>query len=122
MNDYREVDASLLKLLTDAIPLAIFLTDATGRISGWTGSAGKMLGFSESEAIGRRFDSLFAATRRAGDDYVRTVELAGRAANYKEIGVATRADGSQFLAVLTMDRVSDGRGEPVAYACTLGPV
>jgi PAS domain S-box-containing protein len=122
MNARRLQDPSLHKLLAEAIPLAIFLTDPAGLISGWTGSAEKMLGFAEPDVIGRPFDTLFDPAYGSQHRDSWAIELSGRAANYKDIGRATKADGSQFLAIFTMDRVTDERGGLIGYACTLGPV
>jgi PAS domain S-box-containing protein len=118
----NEKDSSVLQLLTEVIPLAIFLVDAMGRVSGWTGSAEKLLGYSEPDAIGRRFDELFKPAKELIGVEARAIELAGRAAYYKEIGLATRADGSRFLAIYTMDRIKIDRNDVTGYACTLAPV
>jgi len=116
--DYPEV----LKLLTDVIPLAIFLTDRTGRVSGWTGSAEKMLGYPKLDAIGRSFNDFFEPNCGPDGAHARDIELLGHTAHYKEKGLATRADGTQFLAIFTMDRVRGSDGSQIGYACTLGPV
>jgi PAS domain S-box-containing protein len=122
MDSRTEQQSSLHKLLADAIPLAIFLTDEAGFVSGWTGSAERLLGYAKPDVMGRKFETFFEPTHYAAHHEARWVELADRASNFREIGRATRADGSRFLAVFTMDRVTDRRGRAIAYACTLGPV
>jgi PAS domain S-box-containing protein len=119
MIDRRDYEASIHKLLTDVIPLGIFLCDTQGRISGWTGSATSMTRLTEDEVVGQSFQALF---RPAKEQEVApwASGLPGSAANYREVVFARRKDGSEFLAVFTMDRLSDHQGVPVGYACTLG--
>jgi PAS domain S-box-containing protein len=121
MIDMQRQEVSLHKLITDAIPIGIFLCDPAGRVTGWTGSAEKVVGVGEADAIGRSFQDFF---RPADEDERsrRKDQLIGRASNYREVGFAIRADGSPMLAVFTMDRVTDERGIVTGYACTLGPV
>jgi PAS domain S-box-containing protein len=119
MIDRPPAPTSLHRLLVDAIPVAVFLADPVGRVAGWTGSAERLLGLSDSEAIGRSCESIFRPTDQPGSGDLRSIELPARASNYREIGLAFRADGSQFLAVFTMDRIADERGAIIGYACTL---
>jgi PAS domain S-box-containing protein len=115
----RSLQPSLHKLLADSVALGIFLCDPAGRVSGWTRSASNLTGVSEADIVGREVQVLFrpaSATERG----MWQAALRGSAANYRDIGFALRADGSEFLAVFTMDRVSGEAGNVIGYACTLG--
>lgn len=119
MIDRPEEPTSLHRLLVDAIPVAVFLADSTGHVAAWTGSAQRLLGFSEADIVGRPCERVFRPTDEPGSDRIRTIELPGRASNYREVGRGFRSDGSEFLAVFTMDRIDDEQGRITGYACTL---
>jgi PAS domain S-box-containing protein len=113
--------SSIHKLLADSIPVGLFLCNPEGRVSGWTGSATNLTGWSDRDAIGRSFQALFRAAED-GDRAELTALGFSSAANYRKVGFARRADGTEFLAVFTMDRVTNEAGKVIGYACTLGPL
>ena len=118
MSDVPPDDAPL-KLLTDVIPVAIFLVDPSGRVSAWTGSAEKLLGFSHTEAMSLRIESLFRPAFEKDAEAIRSFELSGRASHYREAGYAIKRDGTEFLAVCTLDRARSEHDELSGYACTI---
>ncbi|HUJ17422.1 MAG TPA: EAL domain-containing protein [Nitrospirota bacterium] len=91
--------------------MAQFLVAANGTISSWNPAAERLLGFSERDIVGRRYELCFldedVKLGRPGHG-LRTAETEGR---FEQAGPRRRKDGSAFQAqsMITALRREDGR-------------
>jgi PAS domain S-box-containing protein len=105
------------RLLIDGVrDHALFILDADGFVSTWNSGAERIKGFSESEAIGRRYQDFFTEEdRKAG---VPAAVLAAAAANgvAQANGYRVRKDGSRFEAESSVSRLLAREGALRGYA------
>lgn len=111
-----EDSAEQLRLLVETVhEHAVFLMDADRRVTSWNGGAERLLGYSESEALGMSGDALVAKVEGRPSGH----GTAGAGEETRDARWHVRRDGSQFWgsSVTTALRAPDGsvRG----FACVL---
>jgi two-component system, chemotaxis family, CheB/CheR fusion protein len=99
----------------NATDYAIFSTDLDRNVTIWNTGAQRVLGYAESEVLGRSADIIFTAEDRAGgapEHESQTALREGRAADDRE---HQRKDGSRFWASGVMMLMRDANGQAVGF-------
>ena len=97
---------------------AVVVLDKEGRILSWNVGAGRMLGFSAERIVGQKFfDRFYPAERLASDK--RSLKTAASAERAEEEVWLTRADGSIFLANITLSAIRDRGGRSRGFTALL---
>jgi PAS domain S-box-containing protein len=87
----------MFRLLIEGVEdYAIFLLDPQGRVMSWNPGAERLLGYKETEMLGRHYSCLFTAedsTRGEPEQELRTASKAGRS---EDVRWHVRKDGTRF--------------------------
>ena len=100
-----------LALLIDAVQdYAIFLLGPDGEIRTWNTGARRIMGYADSEAIGRNFSIFYGPDDLAARKPQRELETAAAVGRVEDEGWRIRKDGKRFWAttVITVLRNPDG--------------
>ena len=99
------------RLLVESVrDYAIFMLDATGRVSTWNAGAERIKGYTAQDIIGKHFSIFYpaAAVQRGHPDYeLRVATAEGR---FEEEGWRMRKDGSLFWANVVITALRDESG------------
>ncbi|WP_143229865.1 PAS domain S-box protein [Actinophytocola xanthii] len=108
-NDLRVAEKQLWLILNGTEDYAINILAPDGRVMNWSASAERLTGYSEAEAIGRPYASLFApvAAEDGGFDEVLAAAWCGP---MQLAGEVRRKDGGCFSALGTVTPVHDADG------------
>ncbi len=111
----REQDARMRLILDSAADYAIVTMDNGGCVTSWNRGAQNIIGYTETEILGRSGDVVFTAEDRAAGRFAvelrRAVET-GRASNERW---HLRRDGTRFWASGLMMPLLDPDGTPVGF-------
>lgn len=94
-------------------PNAVICADHAGTITEWNDGATRMFGYEADEAVGRSLDIIIPQEMRAAHHAGMQRNLAGGSAGIVGATIelrATRRDGSQFPAEITVSRWDEGAG------------
>lgn len=101
-----------LNLLIDgAAEYAIYMLDPEGRVTIWNKGAERLKGWLESEAVGRYFSDFYSADAVAAGKPQADLDRARSEGRFQEEDMATRKDGSQFLANISLTALYDDKGK-----------
>ena len=106
---HRDAEERFRLILESAKEYAIFALDEDGRVTTWNTGAERILGYHETDVIGRPGEIFFTPEDRAADEPGREMSLArsqGRAANERW---HLRKDGSTFWGSGVMLPLADHR-------------
>ena len=107
----RPVTSDELELLIDAVQdYAIFILDREGHIRSWNRGASRIMGYDESEIIGRHFSLFYGPEDLAADKPGHELATALSEGRIEDEGWRLRKDGTRFFAntVITPLREEDG--------------
>ena len=107
----RPVTPDELELLIDAVQdYAIFILDREGNIRSWNRGASRIMGYDESEIIGRHFSLFYGPQDLAAEKPRHELETALSEGRIEDEGWRLRKDGTRFFAntVITPLREEDG--------------
>ncbi len=94
---------------------AIFLTDTAGRVTNWNRGAERILGYSESEVIGRAAAIFFTPEDRAAREPEREMATAMETGRAEDERWHLRRDQTRFWATGILTPVRDGGGELLGF-------
>ena len=103
------------QVLDSANDFAIISTDLAGRISGWNAGAASILGWTETEMLGRPADVIFMPEDRAAGLPEVEMDRAARNGRTADERWHRRKDGSRFWASGEMMPLRDERGAHTGY-------
>jgi PAS domain S-box-containing protein len=110
-------DAGDYRLLVDNLrDVAVFMTDAGGRITSWNPGVERVLGYAEAEFIDRPTEMIFTPEDLAGgahEQEMRTAEAEGRAEDNRW---HVRRDGTRFWSSGLMVSLRDAGGRLIGFA------
>ncbi|TWO71615.1 PAS domain S-box protein [Caenimonas sedimenti] len=109
----RASEERLRLLVESAREYAIFSTDLERRVTSWNSGAERLLGFSESEVMGRSADIIFTPEDRADGAPEREAATALREGRASDERTHMRKDGSRFFGSGAMMAMRNTAGEPV---------
>lgn len=106
----RESEERFRLVVDGARDVAMLLLDNGGKITTWNTGAGRLLGFSEAEAVGQPIAIIFTPDARAAGVPEEELKQAAATGHADDSGWRVRKDGSRFWAsgVLTALRNQDG--------------
>jgi len=111
----RSSEERLRLVVENATEYAIFSMDLERRVSIWNSGAQRLLGYAETEVMGRSADIIFTEEDRAArapDIEMATAMSQGRASDDR---VHQRKDGSRFWAGGAMMLMRDAQGKAVGF-------
>lgn len=95
---------------------AIYMLDATGRITDWNSGAQRIKGYRTDEVLGRHVSIFYTPEDVAGGVPGRTLAVAGSEGRFEVEGWRVRKDGSRFWASVVVDAVRDKEGTLLGFA------
>jgi PAS domain S-box-containing protein len=103
--------------LIDAITdYAIFMLDATGRVTTWNAGAERNKGYAANEIIGKHFSVFYTAEDRANGKPDKVLEAVRRDGRFEDEGWRVRKDGSRFWANVVITVLRDWDREVIGFA------
>ncbi len=106
----RESEGRFRQLVEGARDYAIFLLDASGRVTTWNEGAQRIKGYAVHEILGEHFSRFYPeeAVRNGWPD--KELRMAAEAGSFEDEGWRVRKDGSLFWAnvIITALRSADG--------------
>ncbi|HTM97010.1 MAG TPA: PAS domain S-box protein [Croceibacterium sp.] len=105
-----------LKLLVEgATQYAIFMVDPVGRIISWNAGAERILGWARGEVLGRHC-SLVLSGPETAERMAAQLDTAKREGRFTEETWHRRADGSEFIADISLTSITDDDGTHLGFA------
>jgi two-component system, LuxR family, sensor kinase FixL len=105
-----------LELLVEGVAgYAIFMVDARGCITSWNRSAEHVLGWTKEQALGQH-SSILLTGPDSRSDIMEQLERAKRDGRFAGEAWQRRADGSEFLADVTITPIVDADGTDLGFA------
>ena len=111
----RSSEERLRMVVENATEYAIFSTDLERRVTIWNSGAQRLLGYAESEVLGRPADIIFTDEDRvagAPEQEMETAAAEGRAGDDR---MHQRKDGSRFWASGALMLMRDAQGQAVGF-------
>jgi PAS domain S-box-containing protein len=116
ITDRRHTESQLRVTEEQRLPLdgardhAILTFDPAGNVTSWSSSAGRLMGYTEAEILGRSFEAFFRPEDVAAGVPARVLEDACTMGRVEVAGTRVRRDGSTFWAstVLTAATADGG--------------
>src|SRR5467141_262467 len=115
----RESEQRSRLLLESTADYAIFMIDAQGRITTWNSGAERLLGWSESEAIGRPAAMLYTPEARMLGLPERQLRMALDNDTASDERAYMRKDAGRFWASGTLTAIHDSTGAVPGFACVM---
>jgi PAS domain S-box-containing protein len=106
----RETAERFRLLVEGAKDYAIFMLDPQGRVASWNSGAERLMGYQESEIIGRDFTVFFTPEDLERGRPCRVLKLAAEDGRHKEEGLRTRKDGGCYWANVLTTALHDDEG------------
>jgi PAS domain S-box-containing protein len=103
----RESEEKYRMLLDGIQDHAIFLLNPLGSILSWNAGAERIQGYNADDIIGRNYSCLFSTQDQARHWPAEILELTKARGRYEEQGLLVRADGSRYLAYVTVTTLRD---------------
>ena len=100
---------------------AIFLLHPDGRIASWNRRAERMLGYSESEAMGRHVTWLYPMEQVQRGESERALRLAAGSGCHEAEGWRLRKDHSSFRAAMRIFAMRDASGRAEGFLVITQP-
>jgi PAS domain S-box-containing protein len=106
----RESEERFRQLVQGARDYAIFLLDASGRVTTWNEGAQRIKGYAIHEILGEHFSRFYPdeAVRNGWPD--KELRMATEAGSFEDEGWRVRKDGSQFWANVVITALRDDEG------------
>jgi PAS domain S-box-containing protein len=111
----RSTERSFRLLVQGVIDYAIYMLSPEGIISNWNAGAERIKGYSEAEIVGRHFRVFYTEEDDRNGLPDRALEIARREGRYESEGWRVRKDGTQFLASVVIDAISEN-GKLIGFA------
>jgi PAS domain S-box-containing protein len=112
----RESEERFRVLVEGVKEYAIFMIDNHGTVASWNGGAERILGYSESEIIGKSWEILYTPEDREKDEPARGLDTAVREGRAEDERWHVRADGTRFFASGVLTPLWRPRGELRGFA------
>ncbi len=111
-----ESDIPFGLLVQSVVDYAIYMLDASGKVSSWNVGAERIKGYSASEIIGRHFSEFYTSEDREAKVPHSALETARETGRYGAEGWRVRKDGTRFWASVVIDAIRDTEGEVIGFA------
>src|ERR1700754_1087210 len=105
------------RLLVDAITdYAIYMLDASGRVTSWNPGAKRFKGYEADEIIGQHFSRFYTEEDRAAGVPAAALAIAADEGRFEREGWRVRKDGTRFWAHVVIDPIRSPDGRLVGFA------
>jgi two-component system CheB/CheR fusion protein len=111
----RSSEERLRMVVENAREYAIFSTDLERRVTIWNAGAQRLLGYAESEVLGKPADVIFTPEDRAAGAPDQEMGIALREGRASDDRLHQRKDGSRFWASGALMLMRDAQGEAVGF-------
>jgi two-component system CheB/CheR fusion protein len=111
----RASEERLRMVVEDAREFAIFSTDLQRRVTIWNAGAQRLLGYAESEVLGKPADVIFTDEDRAAGAAEQEMQIALREGRAGDDRFHRRKDGSRFWGSGAMMLMRDAKGRAVGF-------
>jgi PAS domain S-box-containing protein len=98
---------------------AVYLLDASGRVTGFSPGAEKLEGWTPEEAMGRQFALSWPAESMAPDAVDRLFAQAAKRGEAEHEGWRVRKSSERYWAFTTLTALGDGAGQPLGFVATV---
>ena len=95
---------------------AIFLLDASGRITSWSSTAQKVIGYKMDEIVGEHFGVLYRPDERRAGEPNRAIELAIQKGKQEVEGWRVRKNGVPFYVTGVLTAIRDDDQKLIGFA------
>ncbi len=96
------------RLLVESVSdYAIFMLDSTGRIASWNRGAERIIGYTDTEIIGKHFSIFYTAPDLERDYPAFELEVAAREGRFEDEGWRVRKDGTRFWSNVVITAIRD---------------
>ncbi|WP_439878739.1 PAS domain S-box protein [Pseudomonas prosekii] len=103
----------LVQSVTD---YAIYMLDASGRLTNWNLGAQRIKGYRPEEVIGQHFSMFYTPDDREAGEPQRALETAAREGRFENKAWRLRKDGTQFFAHVVVDPIWGETGTLLGFA------
>lgn len=104
-----------LRMLHSISAHGVYLMDRDGIIRSWNPGAENLTGLPASQIIGQPYAALYPAAVASAGVPRRTLEWVRTHRHNREETPRRKADGSEFIAQISLDAMRDGRGELIGF-------
>jgi two-component system sensor kinase FixL len=111
----RQADRQLELLVDQVESYAIFMVDDASLVRSWNAGAERILGWRKDQVIGQH-SSMFLAAPFAHELAMTHLEQARRDGRFTDELWQRRADGSEFLATISITPIFDAKGASLGFA------
>jgi PAS domain S-box-containing protein len=111
-----ESEQQFRSLVDETEEYAIFMLDADGHVQTWNEGAKRIKGYEREEILGEHFSTFYTDESRAEGVPEANLEAAAADDGIRDEGWRVRADGTQFLANITLTPIWDDDGDLDGYA------
>ncbi len=112
----RRTEDIYRKSIEDIRDYAIFMTDPDGRLTNWNRGAESILGYTESEIVGKNASRFFTAEDRAKDVPQKELSTAAKEGRAEDERWHVRRDGSRFWASGVVTAIRDDAGNLIGFS------
>jgi PAS domain S-box-containing protein len=103
-------------LVTSVKDYAIFMLDASGRVTSWNEGAEHIKGYTEKEILGKSFEIFYSKEDIQKGEPWHNLELAKVHGHFEKEGWRVKKDGSRFWANIVFTALKDGDGTVYGYS------
>jgi PAS domain S-box-containing protein len=112
----RQSEERLRLMVESVVDYAIFMLDASGRVTTWNEGAHRLKQYPSAEIVGRHFSIFYPPEDREAGKPERLLAAAVRDGRVEDEGWRVRQDGSRFWADVVITALRNGRGELRGFA------
>ncbi|MFT4438734.1 PAS domain S-box protein [Caballeronia sp. 15715] len=112
----RQSEQQFRMLVQGVTDYAIYMLDASGRVTNWNSGAQRIKGYSKDEIVGTHFSRFYTEEDRAKGLPEKALLTAASEGRFESEGWRVRKDGTRFFAHVVIDPIRDAAGEFFGYA------
>lgn len=112
----KESEERFRALVEAVLDYAIFMLDATGRVTTWNLGAERVKGYKADEIIGKHFSCFYPEEDVEAGKPQRLLKVASCEGRVEDEGWRVRKDGSRFWADVVITALKDSAGEVIGFA------
>jgi len=112
----RRSESRFRKMVDAVEDYAIYMLDTRGCLTTWNAGAKRILGYEETEILGRHFSCFFTEEDVLAGNPARDLQIACSEGRYEEEGWRLRKDGWRFFANVILTPLRSDTGTVTGYA------